>query len=133
MRDFCRENECAELAAEFEKYTVNTGKMAEPEVDRFKVWPTQLDRKCSIDVMTAGSRTAIEQAHPLIRRKYQRKHGPRPGIVEAYLFFDEEVREFFPGTEEDPPLAAVKPLEDRVDEAFRAMKSALQVVAIDPR
>ncbi len=131
MRDFCLEHECDELAREFEKYTLNTGKMAEPEVDRFKVWPTQLDRACFVDVMTLGSREAIEKAHPLIKRKYQRKFDPRPGIIEAYLFFDEEIREFFLGTNEDPPLAAETPLEGRVDEAFRAMKSALQVVAID--
>jgi len=131
MRDFCREHECTELAQEFEKYTLNTGKMAEPEVDRFKVWPTQLDRTCFVTVMTAGSRQAIEKAHPLVKRKYQRKYDPRPGIIEAYLFFIEEVQEFFLGTEENPPLAADTPLEDRVDEAFRAMKSALQVVAID--
>lgn len=131
MRDFCREHECDELALEFEKYTLNTGKMAEPEVDRFKVWPTQLDRPCFVDVMTLGSRAALEKAYPLIKRKYQRKYDPRPGIIEAYLFFDQEIREFFLGTPEDPPLAADTPLEDRIDEAFRAMKSALQVVAID--
>lgn len=131
MRDFCREQECAELAQEFEKYTLNTGKMAEPEVDRFKVWPTQLDRACFVEVMTAGSRLAIETSHPLVRRKYQRKDDPRPGIIEAYLYFDGEVRDFFLGTNESPPLAAETPLEHRVDEAFRAMKSALQVVAID--
>jgi hypothetical protein len=131
MRDFCREHESSELAQEFEKYTLNTGKMAEPEVDRFKVWPTQLDRAHFVDVMTLGSRVAIEKAHPLIRRKYQRKYDPRPRIIEAYLFFDEEIREFFLGTAESPPLGAETPLEDRVDQAFRAMKSALQVVAID--
>lgn len=131
MRDFCREHACDELALEFEKYTLNTGKMAEPEVDRFKVWPTQLDRPCFVDVMTLGSRAAIERAYPLVKRKYQRKYDPRPGIIEAYLFFDQEIREFFLGTPEDPPLVADTPLEDRVDEAFRAMKSALQVVAID--
>jgi hypothetical protein len=131
MRDFCREHECHELAQEFEKYTLNTGKMAEPEVDRFKVWPTQLDRACFVDVMTLRSREAIQKAYPLIKRKYQRKYDPRPGIIEAYLFFDEEIREFFLGTNVDPPLAAETPLEERVDEAFRAMKSALQVVAID--
>jgi hypothetical protein len=131
MRDFCRQHDCTELAQEFEKYTLNTGKMAEPEVDRFKVWPTQLDRACFVDVMTLGSREAIEQAHPLIKRKYQRKYDPRPGIIEAYLFFDGEIREFFLGTNEDPPLAVETPLEARIDVAFRAMKSALHVVAID--
>ena len=105
--------------------------MADPAVDRFKVWPTQLDRGQFMDVMSLGSREAIEKKHPLVRRKYQRKDDPRPRMVEAYLYFEEEVRAFFLGTDEEPPLAAETPLEDRIDEAFRAMTSALQVVLID--
>ena len=95
MRDFCRGQGCDELAQEFEKYTLNTGKMAEPEIDRFKVWPTQLDRQHFMDVMTLGSRKAIEEKHPLVRRKYHRTFDPRPRIIDAYLYFDEEVRAFF--------------------------------------
>lgn len=131
MRDFCHAQGCRELAQEFDKYTQNTGKMAEPEVDRFKVWPTQLDRGYFMDVMALRSREAIEKKHPLVRRKYQRKYDPRPRIVEAYLYFEEEVRAFFLGTDEDPPLEGESPLEDRIDEAFKAMKSALQVVVVD--
>lgn len=131
MRDFCRAQQCDELAQEFDKYTQNTGKMADPEVDRFKVWPTQRDRDHFKDVMTLGSREAIEEKHPLVRRIYQRKPDPRPLIIDAYLYFDEEVRVFFLGEEDEPPLAEDRPLDDRVDEAFRAMKSALQIVAID--
>ena len=131
MRDFCRGQGCDELAQEFEKYTLNTGRMAEPKIDRFKVWPTQLDRQYFMDVMTLGSRKAIEEKHPLVRRRYQRRFDPRPRIIDVYLYFDEQVRAFFIGTEEDPPLAGARPLEDRIDEAFRAMKNALQVVAID--
>ena len=131
MRDFCRAQGCDELAQEFEKYTLNTGRMAESAIDCFKVWPTQLDRQYFMDVMTLGSRKAIEDKHPLVRRRYQRRPDPRPRIIDAYLFFDEEVRAYFIGTDEDPPLAVARPLEDRIDEAFRAMKSALQVVAID--
>ncbi len=131
MRDFCRAHECAELAQEFDKYTSNTGRMAEPDVDRFKVWPTQLDRPYFADVMTLGSKVAIDRKYPLVRRKYQRKPEPRPLIIEAYLYLEQEVQEFFIGSDEAPPLAAEIPLEDRVDQAFRAMKSALQVVSID--
>lgn len=131
MRDFSRAEGCDELAEEFDKYTQNMGKMAEPDVDRFKVWPTQLDRGYFMDVMTLGSREAIEEKHPLVRQKYHKKPDPRPRIVEAYLYFDTEVAEFFLGSDDDPPLAADDPLEDRLDAAFRAMKSALQIVAID--
>src|SRR5687768_1462616 len=68
FRDFCREHGCEDLAKECDSYTLNKGMMAEPDVDRFKVWPTQLDRAQFSDVITAGSRAALEQRHPLVRR-----------------------------------------------------------------
>src|SRR5947207_1527877 len=45
LRDFCREQNCEDLAREFEAFTVNKGMMADPKVDKFKVWPTKLDRE----------------------------------------------------------------------------------------
>ncbi|MBE3040828.1 MAG: DUF262 domain-containing protein, partial [Chloroflexi bacterium] len=130
-RDFCREQACEELAREFDGYVVNTGMMANPDVDRFKVWPTQLDRAQFQDVITLGSRAAIEKKHPLFRRPYARKCDPRPRMIEAYLFFNDQIRAFFVGTAEDPPLAADQPIAARIEEAFQALKNALQVVAID--
>src|SRR2546427_6411032 len=44
FRDFCVEHGFEDLAKECDGFTLNKGMMAEPEVDRFKVWPTQLDR-----------------------------------------------------------------------------------------
>jgi len=131
LRDFCWEHDLKQLGAEFEKYTQNIGKMADPETDKFKVWPTQLDRVQFADVISLGSRRAIEEKHPLVRRKHKRSPEPRPRMIEAYLYFSDEVREFFLGTEDQPPLAVERPLEDRVDEAFKALKNALQVVSID--
>jgi len=131
FRDFCREHGCEELAKEFEGYTANKGMMANPEVDRFKVWPTQLDRGQFIDVVGLGSREAVERKHPLVRRKYARYYDPRPRMVEAYIFFSDEIREYFLGTEQDPPVASSAPLAARTEEAFQALKNALQVVAID--
>lgn len=131
LRDFCREYELADHAREFESHTLNKGMMADPEVDRFKVWPTRLDREHFVDVLSLGSREAIEAKHPLTKRKWARTYDPRPRIIEAYLYFDDQIREFFLGTEDEPPLCAEQPLELRVDEAFQALKNALQVVAID--
>src|SRR6266566_5195159 len=58
FRDFCREQKCDELAEECEAFTLNKGMMADPKVDRFKVWPTQLDRVQFSDVVASGSRVA---------------------------------------------------------------------------
>lgn len=62
-------------------------------------------------------------------------------MVEAYLFFYDQIAEFFLGTfsleklilgkEREAPIAADIPLADRLDECYQALKNALQVVAID--
>jgi hypothetical protein len=87
FRDFCREQGCEDLAKEFEGYTINKGMMANPEVDRFKVWPTQSDRSQFVDVIGLGSRTAIESKHPLVRQKRARKPDPRPRMIEGLCVF----------------------------------------------
>lgn len=131
FRDFCRQNDCVELADECELFTLNKGMMAHPDTERFKVWPTQLDRAPFSSVVLSGSRKAVEAKHPLTWRKWARKPNPRPRIVEAYLFFNEQLTEFFLGSDSEPALAAETPLAVRLEECFQALKSALQVVVID--
>lgn len=131
FRDFCREQNCEELAKECETFTLNRGMMADPEVDKFKVWPTRLDQAQFMDVISSGSRVELEKRHPLIRRKYARKYDRRPRMVEAYLFFYAQITEFFLGVNGEAPLAAEFPLSGRLEECFQALKNALQVVAID--
>ena len=131
LRDFCREHGCAEIAEECEAFTFNHGMMANPDIDQFKVLPTQADRRQFRDVLQAGSRKQLEQIHPPVRRKYSRKNEPRPKMVEAYLFFYDQLDEFFLGTSEELPLGDDYPLAMRLDECFQALKNALQVVVID--
>jgi Protein of unknown function DUF262/Protein of unknown function (DUF1524) len=130
FRDLCAELGFAPLSDECEQYTLNKGLMARPEVDCFKVWPTQADRGQFADVMTARSRNALEQKHPLTRRAYARKYNPRPRMVEAYVFFYDCLREFFLGAD-DEPAAGGQPLVQRLDACLTALKSSLQVVVID--
>ncbi|MCW6509693.1 DUF262 domain-containing protein [Lichenifustis flavocetrariae] len=131
FRDFCRSQGCQPLAAECEKFILNTGMMANPEVDKFKVWPTQLDRPQFIDVTTAGSRAEILKRHPLKKKPYARKPDPRPRMIEAYLFFFAQLEAFFLGEEGQELTAASIPLATRTDECFQALRNALMVVVID--
>lgn len=130
-RDFCRSQGCDALAAECDKFLFNTGMMADPQVDRFKVWPTQADRAQFTDVISAGSRDELERRHPLVRRPYARKPDPRPRMVEAYLFFFNQLAAFFLGEDGELPLAGTFPLSARVDECFQTLRSGLMVVVID--
>jgi uncharacterized protein with ParB-like and HNH nuclease domain len=130
-RDFCKTQQCGALAAECDKFLFNTGLMANPEVDRFKVWPTQLDRPQFTDVVASGSRDELLKRHPLRRRPYARKPDPRPRMVEAYLFFFDQMEGFFLGDEGNPPLGGNYPVSDRMDECFQTLRNALMVVVID--
>ncbi len=130
FRDFSRAQGCTAIADECERYTVNRG-MMKNETDGYKVWPTQADRSQYQDVLAAGSREKLEERHPLRRKKYARKPLPRPRMVEAYVYFYDQLTEFFLGTATEPPLSAEAPLQARLDEALQALSNALQVVAID--
>lgn len=131
FRDFCREQAIEEVAKECEAFTTNTGLMANPDVDKFKIWPTQLDRRQFVDVMTSGSRAALDSKHPIVRRPYARHPEPRDRMVEAYVFFYDVLKAFFIGTEDIPAIAGEEPLAVRLEECFGALKNALQVVVID--
>lgn len=131
FRDFCNEHGCEEMAKECAGFTLNKGMMADPDVDKFKVWPTQLDRSQFADVVGAGSRVEVLKRHPLRKRPHARNFDPRPRMVEAYFFFYEQFESFFIGSKVEPPLAGDAPLAQRVEEGFQALKSALQVVEID--
>jgi hypothetical protein len=130
-RDFCKSEGCDALAAECEKFLFNTGMMANPNVDKFKVWPTQLDRLQFSDVISAGSREEVLKRHPLRRKPYARKPEPRPRMVEAYLFFHDCLRGFFLGDEAEPPLGSEHPIATRADECFQTLRNGLMVVVID--
>jgi len=51
--------------------------MQDEETERYKLWPTNLDRKQFSDVIDAGPKEELNRRHPIVRRKYQRKPDPR--------------------------------------------------------
>lgn len=130
-RDFCKEQDCQALAQECDKFLFNAGMMADPEIDRFKVWPTQLDRPQFVDVISAGSREEVLKRHPLRRRPYARRPDPRPRMVEAYLFFFGQLKLFFLGAENEPPLVAEYAVCARLDQCFQTLRNALMVAVIN--
>lgn len=131
FRDFCRVQGAQALADECEGFTANKGMMPDPVVDKFKVWPTKLDREPFTAAVTAGSPEQLEAKYPLIYRKWARKPDPRPRIVDAYLFFSDQLSDFFLGTLEEPPLGSEHELAERLETCLQALRNALLVVSID--
>lgn len=131
LRDFSEAAECPAVSGELESYIVNKGYLHDPEIDPFKVWPTQSDRKQFTDVITSRSLAELERRYPLVRQKYKRFFDPRPRMVEAYLYFLGELTLFFLGTDEEPAVGQHRPLGERLMLAFDALRLLLKVVIID--
>lgn len=131
FRDLSKANKSDDLSAEINQFVLNTGMMADKDLEKFKVWPTQLDRDQFSDAITVGSKNDLEEMYPKKYMKHKRTPEPRPLMIEAYLFFYDQLSEFFSGTDSDPPLAPDKPLKYRLETCFQVLKNALQVVVID--
>ncbi len=131
FRDFSRANGAEALAEECNTYTLNKGMMPDPEVDKFKVWPTQLDRPAFAAVVESGSPSELESRYPLVWKKWARKPDPRPRLVDCYLYFHKQLADFFSGSTDELPLASNHPIDQRLEQCFQALKNALMVVAID--
>jgi len=87
LRDFAVASDEKSILTWLGSLTRNANAMTSQEVEQFKVWPTGRDVEQYRLVMTAGSRTAIEKAHPAVYKR--RRLQPRPRMVEAYLYFYE--------------------------------------------
>ena len=131
FRDFCSVQSCSELALECEGYTLNKGMMANPETDKFKVWPTTTDRTVFSDVILSQSLNELLRRYPLVTRKFARRPDPRPRMVESYIFFHKSLSDYFLGALNDPPLCADIDIATRLEECFKALKDSILVVAID--
>lgn len=130
-RDFCNECKAVEVAEECNRYVTNPGNVKANEEEKFKVWPTQLDRNVFKSIMKAGSKIIVEESFPLLYHKYARKPERRPLMVEAYLYFYQQIHDLFMGTDEGKYQSSDVPLDKRLDSCLLVLEQALQVVVID--
>lgn len=94
--------------------------------ERFKVWPTNADREHFRSVMATCSRSDVEADYP--GQSAKRTAVSRPRLVDAYLFFHDQISAFMEsrdadGTERDPV--------QRLDDLFDAVRRRLQLVVIE--
>lgn len=125
FRDVCAAEGQEAYAAECARYLQNNGIMEDEKIERYKLWPTNLDRKQFADVIDSQSKEELNKRHPLVRRKYQRKADPRPRMVECYLYFYDQLTAFMRSDEHQQALP------DRVATMHEALRGALQVVTVE--
>ena len=125
FQDVCAAEGQQAYAEECARYLQNTGIMENEKVERYKLWPTNLDRKQFADTIDSGSKEELKKRHPLVRRKYQRKPDSRPKMIECYLFFYDQLTAFMKSEEHQQPLP------ERVATMHEALRGALQVVTVE--
>lgn len=122
LRDIAKAREDQQVFAWLDAQTRNPGAIANPEVERFKLWPTKRDAEQFRLVSTAGSPEAILAVHPPVYRR--RRLQPRPRMVEAYLFFHQEIMQWLG---DDGSAAA----SERLRVLRRVIDRRLELVSIE--
>jgi uncharacterized protein with ParB-like and HNH nuclease domain len=135
FRDVVKGTEETRLADDLTRLTENSG-VRDSEIERFKVWPTNADRRDFEAALVAGSVQELEAKYPLQRRKYARTFDPRPRLVETYRFFARRIGEFCAvapaGTAENDGESMTPTFSaDRAHALFEALKRHIQLVVIE--
>jgi hypothetical protein len=120
------------LKDRLQRLTLNTGQLVTPD-ERFKVWPTSSMQVHVANVMEAGSSSELEELYRRFHEfKYKKWRPPRPGVVEAYLYFSQMVRDYLDDDPEELPFDLVDlPVEQRAHDLIEALIQNIQLVTIE--
>ncbi|UUZ57327.1 DUF262 domain-containing protein [Massilia sp. H-1] len=97
--------------------------MEDKKVERYKLWPTQVDRgqlKAIVDEGSSESLATREKAE-----FSQKKTGVNPNMIGAYQFFYGKINELL----NDPSVDL--PIEEKVEALFSSLKNDLALVSIE--
>lgn len=113
----------SEFADELNKYIVNEGIMEDKAVERYKVWPTQVDRSQMKALVNSGTQEAVALLEKAELGK--KKTGVEPIMIAAYHYFHRQISNFvaqpFGETGQD----------ERIEALFHALKHDLALVSIE--
>jgi hypothetical protein len=116
LRDTAAENN-SNYASEISKYLINDGVMGTPNVERFKVWPSLMDRRAFARVVDSKTDLDAIAKRPADEDGYTRK------AAIAYEWFRERITlQVGIGPNYD---------EAKLEKLFEAMKEGLAVVSIE--
>ena len=127
-RDIARENEWKTLYRPVARYLENADPdvMEHPEEERFKLWPTTLNREVFRNILSAGSQAEVVKKYPLVHLPRKRKPEPRSNLVEAYLYFAKSIESWVAST----TAATSKTPEDTAFALLLALQQDFCVVQI---
>lgn len=132
LRDLAAAMGIDDVAVDLRRITRNEGRMENPAVEQWKVWPTDSDQEAFRSVVEAGSRLTVSQRFP--DRGARRRRLPPVGIPGAYLYFYDAMLAFVALANEDADCPTELPVEDRrrrINDLLTALQNHFQVVCID--
>ncbi len=93
LRDAARSRDLAPVARVAERYLLNPDVelMERPDEEKYKLWPTLVNRTAFCQIISAGSPQKVRELFPVVRLPRKRKPEPREKLAEAYEFFFEKI------------------------------------------
>lgn len=122
-----------QMVQNLEFQLTNRGAM-EQDYETYKVWPTNADQQIYQDVFKAGSVANLEVKYPQVwkpRRKYPE---PRPRLVEAYIYFSQNIEKFVKDREdlEEVPEDQFRQIQlERLNALGHTLMNLMELVKID--
>jgi len=132
LRDYAKSQGQDGSLKTLDRLTENTCEL-DSDMERYKVWPTNSDRADFETVYAAGSPMTVEAAFPLRREYRKHKYSPRPRLVDAYLYFAQEIEVYcVPDAQtEDQSDLQTDHSKQRLSALIRAVTRFLEIVAIE--
>jgi hypothetical protein len=92
-RDLALKNGWVSLGKTTTRYLENDGQevMEYPEEEKYKIWPTTLNREVFKKIISAGGCDVVEKLFPLIRLPRKKYPEKRDNLVDAYLYFSKTI------------------------------------------
>src|SRR5665213_185950 len=116
LRDVALSNNSS-YGDEVQKYLVNDGVMETPEVECYKLWPSNTDRRSFISLVKPSEDIDLIAPKPIDEVGIVRRS------VEAHIFFKEKIEQL--------TIVGEKFDEYRLEKLFEALKAGLAVVSIE--
>lgn len=133
LQDAAAAQEVKGVERTFERLTRNNCR-TEQTYEQYKVWPTTGDQDVFARMMMAGSAAEVERLFPLTRGYRKRKYDPRPRLVEAYLYFEEEFTDYLIAddpSQDEPTEPSDELVARRVEALLESITRRLEVVMVE--
>ena len=127
LRDTAKKHGVDDYLSELKHYTANEGIMADPVVEKYKVWPSQFDQPHFELIIETGDSEQIAAHYAALKKGGE---DGLPLLIRAYLFFSEKLDELMTAETVSERLLTQPNTYERLKALFEVFQHDLQIVSI---